>query len=212
MTATATATETAGRARSDPQARAEVCAFLEALGHDAFAGSFFELRERYGESMRSRFIPVRFPDQAASAILRASRDRDVYLGVAPRARRHGGRDAIPYLTTLWVDADTPEAIERLQAFTPAPSILIASGRGQHAYWPLEHPVDLDTGEQANHRLAHHLAADLNCWDAARILRPPHTHNYRHQPPRPVQLLRLAGDERHALDAVLADVPEPAEQA
>ena len=82
-TMTATATETAGRARSDPKARAEVCAFLQALGHDAFAGSFFELRERYGESMRSRFIAVRFADQAASAILRGARERDVYLGAAP---------------------------------------------------------------------------------------------------------------------------------
>ena len=87
--------------------------------------------------MRRRFYPTEFPDRAVSAILRAGRERDIYIGAAPRARTHGGRAAIAWLTTLWIDADTPDAIERLDAFTPAPSILVATGRGRHAYWLLD---------------------------------------------------------------------------
>jgi hypothetical protein len=186
--------------------RAHLRAFLDALAHGALTGSLYEVRERYGQLMRRRFHPVEFPDRAVSAILRASRHRDVYLGAAPRARAHGGRSAIAWLTALWVDADTPEAIERLQRFTPAPSILIASGRGQHAYWLLRERVDVDAGEHANLRLAHHLAADTGCFDAARILRPPHTTNFQHQPARPVQLLHIATGQRYPLDRILAHVP------
>jgi len=206
---TTSITTTPPRAAHGPT-REELHTFLGALGHGALAGSYFELRERHGQLMRRRFIPVEFPDRAASAILRASRDRDVYLGAAPRARTEGGRSAIALLTTLWIDADTPEAIARLQAFTPEPSILVASGRGQHAYWLLEQPVDVDTAETANRRLAHHLTADTRCFDAARILRPPHTTNYQHHPARPVRLLHLAPERRHALASVTARLPLAAE--
>jgi CHC2 zinc finger/RepB DNA-primase from phage plasmid len=198
--------------RSDRAARSELQAFLRALADGALIGSFFELRERHGQLMRRRFYPTEFPDRAVSAILRAGRNRDIYIGAAPRARTHGGRAAIAWLTTLWIDADTPEAIERLDAFTPAPSILVATGRGRHAYWLLKRPVDVDTGEHANLRLAQHLAADPSCFDAARILRPPHSTNFQHQPPRPVRLLRLGASERHVLASVTAGLPAPAENA
>lgn len=195
---------------SDRAARTELHAFLRALADGALIGSFFELRARHGQLMRRRFYPTEFPDRAVSAILRAGRERDIYIGAAPRARTHGGRAAIAWLTSLWIDADTPEAIERLDAFTPAPSILVATGRGRHAYWLLSRPVDVDTGEHANLRLAHHLAADAGCFDAARILRPPHSTNFRHQPPRPVRLLRLAASQRHPLASITAGLPAPAQ--
>jgi hypothetical protein len=195
---------------SDRAARSELQEFLRALADGALIGSFFELRERHGQLMRRRFYPTEFPDRAVSAILRVGRERDIYIGAAPRARTHGGRAAIARLTSLWVDADTPEAIKRLDAFTPAPSILVASGRGRHAYWLLKRPVDVDTGEQANLRLAQHLAADTSCFDAARILRPPHSTNFGHQPARPVRLLRLAAQERHPLASVAARLPALAE--
>src|SRR3954471_10982659 len=84
-------------------AREQLRAFLDALAHGALAGSFFELRERHGQLMRRRFYPTEFPDRAVNAILRASRERDVYLGAAPRTRTEGGRSAIALLTALWVD-------------------------------------------------------------------------------------------------------------
>jgi hypothetical protein len=200
-----TTTPPSRRAGQDT-ARRELRAFLRALGHGALPGSFFDIRVRHGQLMRRRFYPTESPDRAARAILRAQRRRDVYLGAAPCARTNGGRDAIALLTALWVDADTPEAIARLQAFTPTPSIVVASGRGQHAYWLLNDRVEVETGEAANRRLALHLAADARCFDATRILRPPHTTNYQHHPARPVRLLHLAADERHALASISAALP------
>ena len=126
MTTTAPSRRHAGQ----ETARRELRAFLRALAGPALPCSLFELRARHGQLMRRRFIAVEQPDQAVSAILRTARERDVYLGAAPRAHAHGGRAAIAALSTLWVDADTPEAIARLDAFRPAPSILVASGRGQ----------------------------------------------------------------------------------
>jgi hypothetical protein len=189
-------------------ARRELRAFLQALAGPALTGDLFELRESHGQLMRRRFIPVEYPDRAVSAILRIGRERDVYLGAAVRAHRHGGRAAIACLSSLWVDADTPEAIQGLRAFEPAPAILVATGRGQHAYWLLDRPVDVDTGEDANQRLAHQLAADVNCFDAARILRPPHTHNFKQPPPQPVRLLRLEPSERRPLAAIVGGLPAP----
>ena len=192
--------------RISADARSQLHAFLAALGEAALPGSYFEVRERHGQCMRRRFHPVEFPDQAVSAILRAGRERDVYVGAAPRASRCGGRDGIALLGTLWVDADTPDALTRLQAFSPAPSIVVASGRGRHAYWLLDHPVDLDAGEAMNRRLARHLAADERCFDAARILRPPCTVNYGYRPPRPVDLVHLAPEARHELASISALLP------
>jgi hypothetical protein len=145
-------------------------------------------------------------DGAVTAVLQTGAARDVYVGAAVRAFAYGGRAAVPWLSSLWVDADVPKAISRLGTFEPAPSIVISSGRGQHAYWLLDEPVGLDVGEDANRRLAGALAADPSCHDAARILRPPHTWNHGYDPPRPVTLLRLEPGSRHALEAVVGELP------
>ena len=74
-------------------------------------------------------------------------------------------------------------------------MVVGSGSGPnvHAYWPLRRPIPPQEAERANLRLATALGADLNCFDAARILRPPGTWNHKSQPPRRVELLdhRLA---------------------
>ena len=191
--------------------RGEIADFLHALAGPVLAGGLTELRERHGQLMRRRFFPAEHPDRAARAILRAAPQRDVYVGAAIRACAEGGRAAIHWLSSFWVDADIPEAIERLAEFTPAPSIVIGSGRGQHAYWLLEHPVDLDTGEEANRRLAQALAADPSCHDAARILRPPHTLNHGYDAPRPVTLLHFEPHDRHEPQALVDALPELSQQ-
>jgi hypothetical protein len=109
------------------------------------------------------------------------------------------------LSCLWVDADTAESIARLDSFRPEPAMTLATGRGRHAYWPLECAVGVSVGEDANRRLAAHLDADRNCADAARILRPPHTLNHRYAPARPVELLTL-DSRRVPLSDVLEQLP------
>jgi len=86
--------------------------------------------------------------------------------------------------------------------------VIASGSGPncHAYWRLAESLTPAAAEVANLRLAHELAADLACFDASRILRPPNTWNFKHQPPRPVAVLRADCLARFEADDVLARVP------
>jgi hypothetical protein len=203
--------ETPRGAHRPDVARQQLRAYLCALAARANAGSLFELRARYGQSMRRRFIAVEPVDEAVAAILRLACERDVYLGAAPRSFPRGGRDAITALAALWVDADTPASIAALSAFEPAPSILISSGGGQHAYWLLDHTVDPAVAEDANRRLAALLGADARCADAPRILRPPHTFNYGYRPRRPVELLRFdrARLELGFIVAGLPTVPAPA---
>ena len=133
----------------------------------------------------------------ATRALALGRRTDVYVGCAPRTRRHGGRDAVQRAFVLWVDCDGDDAVDALEHFDPQPSIVIASGTGSncHAYWPLTEPLAADEIERANRRLAHALGADPASADAARILRVPATFSHKHQPPVPVDALRLDVDRR-----------------
>ena len=85
--------------------------------------------------------PTRLRGLATRAIA-LGRRTDVYVGCAPRTRRHGGRDAVERAFVLWADCDGEDAVEALGDFEPAPSIVIASGTGSncHAYWPLAEPL------------------------------------------------------------------------
>jgi hypothetical protein len=68
-----------------------------------------------------------------------------------------------------------------------------------------------TRSSANRRLAYALGADLASADAARILRVPGTLSHKHQPPTPVDAIRLDPERRvHAADVVgsLPDPPAP----
>ena len=112
----------------------------------------------------------------ATRALWLGRRTDVYVGCAPRTRRHGGRDAIERAFVLWADCDGEHAVDALERFDPQPPVVIASGTGRnrHAFWPLTEPLAADEVERGNRRLAHALGADPASADAARILRVPAT--------------------------------------
>ena len=189
--------------------------FLAALAGSADRGELFELRYRLDDGQRMGQVfdhPTRLRGLATRAIV-LGRRTDVYVGCAPRTRRHGGRDAVERAYVLWADCDGEDAVAALHDFEPAPSIVIASGTGSncHAYWPLTEPLPREEVERANRRLAHALGADPASADAARILRVPSTLSHKHEPPTPVDAIRLDADRRlGATDVVssLADPPAP----
>jgi CHC2 zinc finger len=162
--------------------------------------------------MRQAFHRVEAIDAVIGEIARSAAWTDVFVGVVARARRGGGRrDLVERASVLWVDCDTPAAAEALDAFGPAPSIVVASGgRGhRHAYWLLAEAVVIDTVARANRRLAGALGADLACSEPARILRPAGSAWHKSSPPVAVRLLQLDAAARHAVDDVvgrLDDVP------
>jgi hypothetical protein len=195
--------------------QAMVLRFLEALAGDSESSELLELRYRRedGHRMGQLFESPRRLRRFASRALRLGRRTDVYVGCAPRTRRHGGRDAVARAFVLWADCDGEHAVDALERFEPQPSIVIASGsrRNCHAYWPLTEPLVAGEIERANRRLAHALGADPASADAARILRLPGTYSHKQQPPVPVEALRLDVDRRMpAADVVggLADPPRP----
>jgi hypothetical protein len=189
--------------------------FLAALAGRADPNEFLELRYRLEDGQRMGQLferPERLRGLATRAIF-LGRRTDVYVGCAPRTRRHGGRDAVARAFVLWADCDGEEAVVALERFEPAPSIVVASGTGSncHAYWPLSESVPRDELEWANRRLAHALGADPVSADAARILRVPGTRSHKQHPPTPVEAIRFDADRRvRAADVVAAlpDAPAP----
>jgi hypothetical protein len=183
--------------------RDELRAYLALLaGHHPSRGEALELRYRLPTGgMARRFYPATRPHGLVEAITRLGARGDVYVGCAPRAHRAGGRDAIARSWVLWADCDTPEAAAALEAIDPPPTLVVASGSpaGRHSYWALRHPADLDAVEDLNRRLAHQLGSDQQVYDAARILRPPGTHNFKHHPPRPVRIVESRPERRITLD-------------
>jgi hypothetical protein len=138
-----------------------------------------------------------------------ARQRDVYVGVIPRNRRGGARkDLVTEGTVAWVDCDDEASVGALSGFRPAPTIIVASGSATncHAYWRLDTPASVDVVEQVNRRLAQRLDADAGSSEAARILRPAGTNNWKGDPPAPVRLLQL---ERSpvGIDELTADLPQ-----
>lgn len=194
-----------------------VTRFLVALLGPASRGELIELRYRLDDGQRMGQVFDR-RDRVRGIATRAimlGRRTDVYVGCAPRTRRHGGRDAVERAFVLWVDCDGEHAVDAVRGFDPQPSIVIASGTGSncHAYWPLTEPLPRDDVERANRRLAHALGADPASADGARILRVPSTWSHKHQPPTTVDALRLDGDRRlAAADIVDGLVDPPARQA
>jgi len=192
------------------------CRFLAALVGSADPGELLELRYRLKDRLRMGQVfdrPDRVRQLAARAIA-LGRRTDVYVGCAPRTRRHGGRDAVERAFVLWADCDGEQTVTALADFDPPPAIVIGSGTGSncHAYWPLAEPMAREEVEVANRRLAHALGADPASADAARILRVPGTLSHKHDPPTPVDALRLDPDRRlEAGDVVggLTDPPAPA---
>ena len=189
-----------------------VSRFLAALAGSAGRGELLELRYRLDDGQRMGQVfdrPTRLRELATRAVA-LGRRTDVYVGCAPRTRRHGGRDAVKRAFVLWVDCDGEHAVVALEDFEPAPSIVIASGTGsnRHAYWPLTEPLAAEEIERANRRLAHALGADPASADAARILRVPSTLSHKHAPPTPIEAIRLDAEPRVSAVDVVGSLPDP----
>lgn len=188
----------------------ELGTYLNALFGAEAPGGLIEIRyKRESGGMGQAWFGIREIDQAARAIRRLGAATDCYVGVLPRVERRGGADAIRHGHVLFVDCDAPGSIEALAKFAPAPSIIVSSGHGRHAYWALSDPIGRDWIVRANRRLAHALDADMCSTDAARILRPPETFNFKGDERRPVTVESLNCEVYAAADVVgeLSDPPE-----
>lgn len=173
-------------------------AFLAAVAGNEPPSSLIETRWREGpgQPMHSEFMFVQAAKANAERVRALAGRGDVYIGAAPRTRSRGTAASIARCWTLWVDLDVDDAVQRLDAFTPRPSLVMLTGTGgrAHALWPLREPLAgrnaAEHVKRANRRIAHALGGDMNATDLARILRAPTTANHKHQPPKPVEVVRL----------------------
>jgi CHC2 zinc finger/RepB DNA-primase from phage plasmid len=184
-------------------------AYLGMLAGRADPNELLELRRRLpSDGMASEFHPIHDREQLARAVMEHAGHTDVYIGCAPRTRAAGTKDAIRHVWVLWAECDGARAVEAARSFRPAPSVIIGSGSGSncHAYWPLIEPLSAPAAEVANLRLAAALGADLACFDASRILRPPGTWNYKREPPTPVVAMRMAVEQAFVAADVVRNAP------
>ena len=190
-----TITTPPGTASNSEQLRELIDYLLVLFGRER-GGALINVRHRDPSSpgeMHERWHPTGDLAAAAREILTLGQTSDTYIGVAPRRHRHGGKAAIQRSWAIWADCDTPEAVEALAQFRPAPTVIVQSGTGTncHAYWTLTEPIAIDVLEHANARLAERLQACQSAvTNAATILRPPGTQNFKHHPPAAVIARRL----------------------
>ena len=101
---------------------------------------------------------------------------------------------------LWVDCDGEHAVDALRAFDPAAVDRDRVAAAATTATPTGRSPSRSRATRSsarNRRLAHALGADPASADAARILRVPGTCSHKHQPPTPVEALRLDVERRLA---------------
>jgi hypothetical protein len=118
-------------------------------------------------------------DKLIEHIQTKSVTHEVYFGPALyNNTKDAEKENFKGTNVVWVefDGNSPTAVSDI----PEPNIKIRSSTTQHEhwYWRLDRFVDdISVLEDVTQRLAYHLNADLGCWNANRVLRPPSTRHH-----------------------------------
>jgi hypothetical protein len=157
-----------------------------------------------------------YTEIAADALAMDAKGHTVYMALGgfehETVARFKGRtaDNARWFRSLWLDIDVGDdkdyktLREATDAFTkfvnevglPAPT-MVHSGYGWHVYWPLVEDLHIDDWRPAAAglkalALARGLRIDATATaDAARILRPVGTHNYKQAQPKEVRAIKIS---------------------
>ena len=171
-----------------------------------------------------------------------ARDRrntgDVWYSIATRhanlGSRRGGTADCKHISCLWADIDIagdghaslnlPETIEDawklLNTCPLAPSIVVNTGGGLHAYWLLAEPLEHDPAVEILDRWAtmwlnladsQHWHLD-NVFNMDRVFRLPNTYNWKTGAKREVPIIHWQPELRYGLDDLEPYLPVVAVQA
>ena len=147
---------------------------------------------------------------------------NAFFGVATRVvgARSGRAEDCLELPAVFVDCDWKNSsesrvLEAIAEFPLAPSIVVSSGGGTHAYWLLHEPLDLHgAGNLAATDILRRLAAalevaDIGVSEPVRVLRLPGTLNVKAQygSPRPVTLDICDPERRYDLSEICMHIPD-----
>lgn len=188
--------------------------------------------ERPGGQQRVDWIEAGDWDEASDLADRRAQTADIWFGVGLRRERlTSGRGRAADVTTipgLWVDVDVagpghktdqplpPDidaARELVASFPLAPSAIVNTGGGLHAWWLFPQPVAVDRLDGLLNRWGTmwHDLADQHGWtvdsvfDLARVMRLPGTQNRKIEPARPVTLEHVDQGSRYKLEYLDATV-------
>jgi hypothetical protein len=188
----------------------ELPLYLRMLAGEPSPGQSFDVRwTTPSGDMNRRFVSAQRIHDAARQITHLAARTDVYVGVALRdGRTYGGKTAISGSHLLYIECDDQHAARSLAAFAHPPTMELASGTPEHLhlYWWLHARAANLQVESANRRLALTLGGDPASVDIARILRPPETFNYKHDPPQAVRLIAYREAARYTLAELTAGLP------
>lgn len=171
-------------------------------------GKFFDVF--YGEEKGYAYSPIKdpvsdsfeqhffkWPTEKAHLIAHCLTQRgskEVYF--SPALFKKAAAEKEDFLGThhVWCefDGNAPSSLQGL----PEPSIKVQSSldKNQHWYWRLDHfETDINVVESISQRIAYQAEADLGCWNANRVLRPPET--IHHESGKTVSTLRWVLDHQ-----------------
>lgn len=177
-------------------------------------GEYIEIRCLDASRQPAGIGPRGFFDNHAEAVsfaLAQSPRWDVFGGVGwrrcpkgepmpCRCTTKGGDAHVSRLTAAYCDLDVPKCGESVEAIVDhvmtaaryAPKIIVASGRGVHAYWTIEPTSDIARVRRVNAAVRDRFGAD-NAIDPARVLRVAGTAHRKQSPALPVRLLYPTGE-------------------
>ena len=149
--------------------------------------------------------------------------KETFLSKSGKPRIKRTRKNVDKLKALWLDVDLKDCDGKFPELTknfilnsgiPKPSLMVKSGNGYHLYWPLTRAISFDEWLPLAEGLKQACVdngypADGVCTsDAARVLRPPNTHNRKD--PDNVKLVQLLHetDVDHDPDDLAKALPVP----
>lgn len=195
--------------------RQDLSTFLDFLFGDETGYVYVPTKEPDPENPVWRKYFFEWPtgrDQIINHIKIQAQTKEVYLAPALyKGNKDAEKEDFQGSQIVWVEFDGNDAAN--VSDIPEPNIKIRSStdKHEHWYWKLDRFVDdINVLEDITQRLAYHLHADLGCWNANRVLRPPGTrhhesgltvtviswanesvtpHQFNALPPVPVKLLK-----------------------
>jgi KaiC/GvpD/RAD55 family RecA-like ATPase len=131
----------------------------------------------------------------------SSRRAGIFVTVNATDLRGRRAENVMGLRALFVDCDTGD----LPALPVAPSMVVQSGRGQHAYWLLVPGQEISRFRESQEHLAEALGTDPRIKDLPRVMRVP---GFLHQKGEPfrVQLLSAEPDRYFTIQGIVGALP------